>query len=78
VRALFPAGRFIEVLVTASAETRRRRDPKGLYARAAAGQVAQFSGLSAPYEEPEAPELTIDTDACTVAQAADLICAQLK
>ena len=78
VRALFPTDRFLEVLVKAAPDTRRGRDPKGLYARAGAGQVSQFSGLSAPYEEPLAPELTIDTDACSIEQATGLLIASLR
>ena len=61
VRGLLPPGRFIEVFVSADDETRRSRDPKGLYARARTGKVADFTGVSAPYEEPASPELTIAT-----------------
>ncbi|MDP1571045.1 MAG: sulfate adenylyltransferase subunit CysN [Vicinamibacterales bacterium] len=61
-RALVPDGRFLEVLVTAGDEVRRARDPKGHYARADAGRVADFTGVSAPYEASVAPELVIDTD----------------
>jgi bifunctional enzyme CysN/CysC len=78
VRALFPGDRFLEVLVKAAPDTRRGRDPKGLYARAGTGQVSQFSGLSAPYEEPLAAELTIDTDSCSVEQATGLLIASLR
>lgn len=73
VRAQFPEGRFLEVHVKADLETCRRRDPKGLYARAASGQVQDLTGVSAPYEEPLAPELTIDTTAMTPEAAADLV-----
>ena len=54
---------FQEVYVRASLETCERRDPKGLYAKARAGKIAEFTGISAPYEEPEAPDLVIDTEA---------------
>ena len=47
-----------------------RRDPKGLYARARAGLIPEFTGISAPYEPPEAPELVIDTRAATVEECA--------
>ncbi|MGE0862566.1 MAG: adenylyl-sulfate kinase [Vicinamibacterales bacterium] len=78
VRGLLPEGRFIEVHVMASDETRRARDPKGHYARAAAGQIEQFTGVSAPYEAPAAPELTIDTDTTPVEDATDRIVALLR
>ncbi len=53
---------FLEVYVRASVDECVRRDPKGLYARALAGEVADFTGISAPYEEPLAPELVLDTE----------------
>jgi len=55
-------GAFVEVHVKASLEECVRRDTKGLYARALAGEIAQFTGVSDPYEEPLAPELVVDTD----------------
>ncbi len=55
------AGAFHEVFVNADLETCEGRDPKGLYARARAGQITEFTGVSAPYETPEAPDLVIDT-----------------
>jgi adenylyl-sulfate kinase len=54
--------RFHEVYVKAGIETCAARDPKGLYRRARSGQLAQFTGVSAPYEVPVQPELTIDTE----------------
>jgi adenylylsulfate kinase len=54
--------RFVEVYVRASPETCERRDPKGLWARARAGEISQFTGVSDPYEEPTAPELVADTE----------------
>ena len=53
---------FLEVHVRASVDECARRDPKGLYARALAGELADFTGVSAPYEEPVAPELVLDTE----------------
>jgi bifunctional enzyme CysN/CysC len=73
VRALVPEGRFVEVFVKADVETCRARDPKGLYARASEGRLKQFTGVSAPYEEPDAPELTIDTRITTAETGADAI-----
>ncbi|MCP5368533.1 MAG: adenylyl-sulfate kinase [Hyphomicrobiales bacterium] len=54
-------GRFHEVHVKADLATCEARDPKGLYAKARAGKIPEFTGISAPYEEPEAPELVVDT-----------------
>jgi bifunctional enzyme CysN/CysC len=52
---------FHEIYIRADLETCERRDPKGLYRRARAGEIAEFTGVSAPYEPPEAPELVVDT-----------------
>jgi bifunctional enzyme CysN/CysC len=60
-RALLPAGRFLEIHVRCDLEECRRRDPKGLYERALRGEIADFTGVSAPYEEPVNPELVVDT-----------------
>jgi bifunctional enzyme CysN/CysC len=60
---------FHEVYVKASVDTCERRDPKGLYRKARAGELDQFTGVSAPYETPLDPELIIDTEATTVAEA---------
>jgi len=54
-------------------ETCEQRDPKGLYAKARAGQIPEFTGISAPYEEPLQPELLIDADGLTVQQAAQTV-----
>ena len=62
VRSIVPSGRFIEVFVNAPLQECERRDPKGLYAKARAGQIAEFTGVSAPYEPPLRPELEIRTD----------------
>ncbi len=70
VRSLLPEGRFVEVFVQADLQSLRSRDPKGLYARASQGRLDQFTGVSAPYEVPEAAELTIDTGATSVHAAA--------
>ncbi len=63
VRDLHPAGGFLEVFVDTPLEVCEARDVKGLYARARAGEIADFSGVSAPYEPPTAPELVVDTSA---------------
>ena len=61
VRSLHPEGGFLEVFVDTPLEVCESRDVKGLYARARAGEIPEFSGISAPYEPPPDPELTMDT-----------------
>lgn len=63
-RALLEPGEFIEVYVRCPVEVCARRDPKGLYRRARRGELAEFTGVSAPYEEPLRPELVLDSDRC--------------
>ena len=77
VRTLIPEGRFLEVLVDVDLETARARDPKGLYARSDAGEIENLTGVSAPYEAPENPELTLDTARQSVEEAADAVLAAL-
>jgi bifunctional enzyme CysN/CysC len=69
VRKMLPARRFIEVFVNAPIEVCEKRDPKGLYAKARANQIKEFTGISAPYEAPLAPELELHTDRLTVSQS---------
>ncbi|HME69532.1 MAG TPA: adenylyl-sulfate kinase [Myxococcota bacterium] len=69
VRALLGPGDFIEVYLTASLETCESRDVKGLYQKARAGQIPEFTGISAPYEAPEQPELVLDTGRQTVEES---------
>jgi adenylyl-sulfate kinase len=57
---------FVEVHVAAPLDTCARRDPKGLYAKALAGQLPNFTGISDPYEPPLTPEITLHTDTQTV------------
>lgn len=61
VRALHPEGRFVEVFVDTPIEVCEARDVKGLYKKARAGEIGEFSGISAPYEQPVNPEITVDT-----------------
>ena len=61
-RRLIPEGRFLEVFVDCDIEVCKQRDPKGLYERAERGEIASFTGVSAPYEAPENPELVLHTD----------------
>ena len=65
--------RFIEVHVSTPVDECERRDIKGLYRRARAGEVSQFTGVSDPYEPPSAPELTLDTRALAPEHAADRV-----
>lgn len=71
-------GRFVEVHLRCSLEELERRDPKGLYARARAGQIKNFTGISDPYEVPLSPELTVDTEQETPAAAVDRVVAVLE
>lgn len=77
IRDAMPAGGFVEVHVAASLEVCEARDPKGLYERARAGEIPGFTGISAPYEEPESPELRVDTGALSLDEAADAVLAWL-
>lgn len=69
VRAMLPAGSFIEVFVNAPLAVCEQRDVKGLYAKARANQLKEFTGISAPYEAPEKPEIEIRTDLLTPEQS---------
>ncbi len=62
VRKIMPEGRFIEVYINAPIEICEARDPKGLYAKARSNQIKNFTGVSAPYEAPDRPELELRTD----------------
>ena len=72
-RQIIGADRFVEVHLCTSASVCEARDPKGLYARARAGQIADFTGVSAPYEAPESPAFSIDTDALPIEAASRLL-----
>ena len=64
---------FIEVYMKTSLEEAEKRDPKGLYKKARAGEIKNFTGIDDPYEEPESPELVIETEALTLRQEVDLL-----
>jgi adenylylsulfate kinase len=66
-------GHFIEAYVKASVEECERRDVKGLYAKARAGEIQEFTGVSDPYEAPESPELVIETESQTPEESAQQI-----
>jgi len=78
VRAIHDAGRFVEVHVSASVETCESRDVKGLYKKARAGEIKEFTGISAPYEAPEKAELVIETGGETVDQSVDTLVRYLE
>jgi adenylylsulfate kinase len=61
VRSLLPHGDFLEIYCACPLEVCEQRDVKGMYRRARAGEIANFTGISAPYEVPEAPDLLVDT-----------------
>ena len=65
VRAIMKDGDFVEVFVDCDLDECERRDPKGLYKKARAGEIPEFTGISAPYEEPSSPELVINTTSQT-------------
>lgn len=70
-REIVGTERFMEVYVRADVEQCRARDPKGLYAKVQRGEIAQFTGISAPYEPPTAPDLTIDTTTAPATECID-------
>jgi adenylylsulfate kinase len=78
VRALVPAGDFVEVHVICPVEVCEQRDVKGLYKKARAGEIKEFTGISAPYEAPLEPELAIDTSAQSVDASARQILQYLE
>ena len=77
-RELAGNDRFIEIYAKASLETCEKRDPKGMYKKARAGIIKDFTGIDAPYEEPETPELIIDTDNETVDESAEKVLQKLQ
>ncbi len=77
-RRIVPEGKFIEVYLNVSIEVCEQRDPKGLYAKARAGQIKDFTGISAPYEPPLKPELELRTDKTQLADCVAAILNRLK
>ncbi len=73
VRSLLPDGEFFEIFVDTPIEEAERRDVKGLYKKARAGEIANFTGISSPYEPPLAPEIRIDTTRTSPEEAAEQI-----
>ncbi|VVT13335.1 Sulfate adenylyltransferase subunit 1 / Adenylyl-sulfate kinase [Sphingomonas aurantiaca] len=77
VRQMMASGEFIEVHIDTPLAEAERRDVKGLYAKARAGKLANFTGIDSPYEAPANPEIRIDTTGMTPDEAADAIVAML-
>ena len=73
VRAMMAEGEFVEVFVDVPLDIAESRDPKGLYAKARAGELKNFTGIDSPYEPPQAPDLYIDTTKMSPEEAADAI-----
>jgi len=78
VRALLEEKEFIEVYVKCSLKSCEKRDPKGLYKKARNGEIKQFTGIDAPYEEPKSPEIVVDTENDTVEECVEHIYQYLK
>ncbi len=78
VRALLSEGQFLELHVATPLEVCEARDPKGLYRRARAGEITEFTGIDAPYEEPEAPELRVDTSTADLDACATEVIGELR
>lgn len=72
-RDLMKDGEFIEVFVKVPLGVAEQRDPKGLYKKARAGEIKEFTGISAPYEEPVNPEIVMDTSKLDVTQCRDIV-----
>jgi adenylyl-sulfate kinase len=70
--------RFLEIFLDAPLEVCEARDPKGLYRKARAGEVSEFTGISAPYERPEYPDMVLRTDLLDASQAAAEVMARLE
>ncbi|RLW63351.1 MAG: adenylyl-sulfate kinase [gamma proteobacterium symbiont of Stewartia floridana] len=77
VREILPEGQFIEVYVDANLEVCQARDPKGLYAKAKRGEIKQFTGIDSPYEVPEKPEVHLQADQISVAEAVNQLLSYL-
>ena len=77
-RALVSAGDFVEIHCAADLTVCEQRDTKGLYAKARAGEIKEFTGISSPYEAPESPELRVDTGSQSLEQSVEQVLAYLS
>lgn len=78
VRSMFQEGEYIEIYVKCSIEECERRDPKGLYKKARSGEISNFTGLAAPYESPENPDLVMDTEKRSLAALVETVMQYLE
>ena len=78
VREMMAPGEFIEVFVDTPLAEAERRDVKGLYRKARAGELSHFTGIDSPYEEPEQAEIRIDTTVTPAEEAADIVVQALE
>ena len=77
-RDLVEEGDFFEIFCAADLDVCESRDPKGLYAKARSGVIKEFTGISSPYEDPDAPELKIDTGAQELAESVEVVIKALQ
>jgi len=77
VRDLLPEGEFIEVFIDTPVAICESRDPKGLYRKARAGEIKQFTGVDSPYQAPEQPEIQLATEALSVDESAERVLSYL-
>jgi len=77
VRSMFPHGEFLEVFCACPLDVCEQRDVKGLYQRARAGEVKQFTGIDSPYEEPNKPELIVETGSLPLDESVQRVMAML-
>jgi adenylylsulfate kinase len=77
-RSLLESGRFIEIYVEVPLDIAEERDPKGLYKKARAGEIKEFTGISAPYEEPLSPEIKINTGELDLPQSVNKVIEYLE
>jgi len=77
-RALVEEGRFVEIHVHVPLDVAEKRDPKGLYKKARAGEIKQFTGIDAPYEAPLKPELLINTSKHSLEESAEIVLNYLR
>lgn len=78
IRAIVGNDNFVEIFVNTSLEECERRDVKGLYKKARAGEIQDFTGISAPYEAPDSPDIELITDDLDLDQCVDIVFDQIK
>ena len=78
IRKLMPNGRFVEVHVSTDIAVCAQRDPKGLYAKAHSGEISNFTGVSAPYEAPLEPEVSVDTGVLSLESSVNAVLETLR